>query len=109
MNAMIENPAMDGYQAGAHQRAATLQLEGAVKQAADVCRARMVVLAMCFLAAFVVVGGRLIEVMAVPGSLETAMVDASAAAPLGRADVVDRNGVLLATNLPTASLYAEPR
>ncbi|MBT6204046.1 MAG: penicillin-binding protein 2 [Rhodospirillaceae bacterium] len=100
---------MDGYQAGAHQRAATLQLEGAVKQAADVCRARMVVLAMCFLAAFVVVGGRLIEVMAVPGSLETAMVDASAAAPLGRADVVDRNGVLLATNLPTASLYAEPR
>jgi len=109
MNAMTNSQAMDDYQSSALQRATTLQLEGAVKQAADVCRARMVILAMCFLAAFVVLGGRLIEVMAVPASLDAAIADATAAAPLGRADVVDRNGVLLATNLPTAPLYAEPR
>ena len=28
--------------------------------------------------------------------------------PAGRADIVDRNGVLLASNLPTHTLYVEP-
>jgi cell division protein FtsI (penicillin-binding protein 3) len=88
---------------------ATLSLEGAVKEASDTCRARMVVLAICFLAAFVVVGGRLVEVMAVPLSPDASIADSGPVTPIGRADIVDRNGVLLATNLPTASLYAEPR
>ncbi|MBC6441337.1 MAG: penicillin-binding protein 2 [Rhodospirillales bacterium] len=69
----------------------------------------MFILAMCFLAAFVVVGGRLVEVMAVPLSPDAVLADGGLAVPVGRADLVDRNGVLLATNLPTASLYAEPR
>jgi hypothetical protein len=63
---------------------ATLSLEGAVKQASDTCRARMVVLAICFLAAFVVVGGRLVEVMAVPISPDVSIADSGPVAPIGR-------------------------
>jgi cell division protein FtsI (penicillin-binding protein 3) len=99
----------DGARDRAAHNPATLSLEGAVKEAADTCRARLMVLAVCFLAAFVVVGGRLIEVMAVPLSPDASIADSGPVAPIGRADIVDRNGVLLATNLPTASLYAEPR
>lgn len=89
---------------------ATLRLEGAVKQAADLCRARMAVLAACFLAAFAIVGGRLVEVMTVADAPRVALSeDGAAAAPAAKADLVDRNGVLLATTLPSASLYAEPR
>jgi cell division protein FtsI (penicillin-binding protein 3) len=87
---------------------ATLRLEGAVKEASDTCRGRMFFLAIAFCAAFVVVGGRLVEVMAMQAS-DGPMAQSTTAAPLGRADIVDRNGLLLATNLPTASLYAEPR
>ena len=100
---------IEGAPAVAAPTSATLTLEGAVKEASDTCRARMVVLAICFLAAFVVVGGRLVEVMAVPMSPDASIADSGPVAPIGRADIVDRNGVLLATNLPTASLYAEPR
>lgn len=87
---------------------ATLRLEGAVKEASDTCRARMLVLAVAFCAAFFVVGGRLVEVMAMQPD-NGAMAQTTTTVPLGRADIVDRNGLLLATNLPTASLYAEPR
>ncbi len=108
MSGPIIHETYSGAHDGAATAAATLSLEGAVKEASDTCRARMVVLALCFLAAFVVVSGRLIEVMAVPLSPDVSITDSGPVVPIGRADIVDRNGVLLATNLPTASLYAEP-
>tara|TARA_B100000676_G_scaffold251501_1_gene256535 strand:+ start:483 stop:2246 length:1764 start_codon:yes stop_codon:yes gene_type:complete len=109
VNRPVDHHVVEAPMSPAAPTAATLHLEGAVKEAADTCRARMVVLAMCFLAAFVLVGGRLVELMAVPVSPDAGIAQSAASAPVGRADVVDRNGVLLATNLPTASLYAEPR
>ncbi len=87
-------------------RTAPLVLEGASKQAAGLCKQRLMVVAMCILTAFFVIGGRLVDVMGVT-PVEAALV-AESAAPKARADIVDRNGVLLASSLSVASLYADP-
>ena len=87
----------------------TLRLEGAIKQAADVCRQRLVVLSVVFCAAFLIIAGRLVEIMAFEPEDQGLFTLTQTVAPLGRSDIVDRNGILLATSLPTASLYADPR
>jgi cell division protein FtsI (penicillin-binding protein 3) len=70
--------------------------------------ARLMVLGSFFLAAYLTIGGR----MAVLASSEPEepVADATPAAPIigARADIVDRNGRILATNLATHSLYAQP-
>ncbi len=81
-------------------------LEGAVKQAAELCKRRLAVVAMCVLAANVVIGGRLVEVMTLPEPEINPVATAQAATR--RADIVDRNGALLATSLESASLYVDP-
>ncbi len=59
-----------------------------------------------FTVAFVVIAARLAMVTLLPGEHDTVRV---AAAPTAdRADILDRNGVVLATSLTTASLYANP-
>ncbi|MBI1986554.1 MAG: hypothetical protein HYS64_07810, partial [Rhodospirillales bacterium] len=60
--------------------------------------------------AFTAIAGRLVDltVFKAGGEPRLARIDPSPLAPAGRADVVDRNGVILATSLPTASLYADP-
>ena len=61
--------------------------------------------------AFAVVGLRLVDITLMQDAVEPRAARAPQAETLqfARADIVDRNGVLLATNLPTASLYADPR
>jgi cell division protein FtsI (penicillin-binding protein 3) len=86
----------------------TLRLEGAIKQAADVCRQRLVILTVVFCAAFLLIAGRLVEIMAIETDGQGLLALTEAVVPLGRSDIADRNGVLLATDLPTASLYADP-
>lgn len=68
---------------------------------------RLLLLAVGFFAAFVTVGGR----MAMLAASEPAEPKAIASASdilTQRADIVDRNGAVLATNLSTQSLYAQP-
>ena len=86
----------------------TLRLEGAIKQAADVCRQRLVILTVVFCAAFLLIAGRLVEIVVLQTDEQGLLALTQTVVPLGRSDIVDRNGVLLATNLPTASLYADP-
>ncbi len=68
---------------------------------------RLLVLGVLFLCAFLLVGGRM-------GTLASSEVAEPRAATSGasiiaqRADIVDRNGRILATNLTTHSLYAQP-
>ncbi|SFN69661.1 cell division protein FtsI (penicillin-binding protein 3) [Roseovarius lutimaris] len=69
---------------------------------------RLLVLAVMFFAAFGVVGGR----MAVLASTEPAEPRTSVAGAqiqAQRADIVDREGRILATNFDTHSLYAQPQ
>jgi len=85
-------------------------LEGNRKRALDVGHARLIMGGALFLAVFVAIGLRLIEVGGLGQNHEPAMAATpEAPAVAQRADIVDRNGVVLATNVTTASLYADPR
>ena len=89
----------------AEERAARL----AAMQRAERARAetRLLLLGLGFVLAFSVVAGR----MALLAAAVPVEPRASTAAPIlaKRAEIVDRNGAVLATNLVTASLYAQPR
>ena len=71
-------------------------------------RIRLLAIAGVFAVACLVLAVRLVEVSVLQGGAPRDVGAASAAA-VARADIVDRNGVLLATSLRTASLYANPR
>ncbi|MBM3481890.1 MAG: penicillin-binding protein 2 [Alphaproteobacteria bacterium] len=83
--------------------------EARARRPIEMARTRLLIAGAVFALCFVVLAGRLLEI----GILKegNARSDGGArltsdAAP-GRVDIVDRNGVLLATNLPTVSLYAD--
>ena len=69
---------------------------------------RLLVLAAAFLLAFGAVGGRM-AVIAATEPAEPRSASSEAAIDSSRADIVDRNGRVLATNLVTHALYAQPR
>ncbi len=68
---------------------------------------RLLVLGAFFLFAFVAVGGRM-AVLAAVEPTEPRMIASSSSIIAQRGDIVDRNGRILATNLVTNSLYAQP-
>lgn len=74
-------------------------------------RARLVVLAALFVLGFGAVGAKLVEATVLSTGREAAPRGAgSVAAPAAsRGDIVDRNGVLLATSVATQSIYADPK
>ena len=73
-------------------------------------RNRLVVVAAVFALAFTLVGARLVDLAVWQGGLQVvAELDREQRPSADRAEIVDRNGVVLATNLATASLFAEPR
>jgi len=89
--------------------ASHLRFDGAGKSAVGQARSR-IGLAMALVAAvYLVIGGRLVQFALMEPGDEVAhmLVDTSIVAR--RPDLVDRNGVTLATDINTASLYAEPR
>jgi cell division protein FtsI (penicillin-binding protein 3) len=78
----------------------------------ETCRTRLVAAAALFTFVFIVVALRLVEVVALSGgSAESHAGRIHVVAPPApvRADIVDRNGKLLATTLDSPSLYADPR
>ncbi len=80
--------------------------------AIETCRARLVMVATVFTVVFLIVAVRLLTMpLLLDDSAGTyAGRDRSAGPPLpARADIVDRNGQLLATTLSTPSLYADTR
>ncbi|WP_368412833.1 peptidoglycan D,D-transpeptidase FtsI family protein [Dongia sp.] len=80
--------------------------DGVQRRALEVSHSRLMLGLGLFAVAFVVIAARLAMVTLMPGEHETLRV---AAAPTAdRADILDRNGVVLATSLTTASLYANP-
>jgi len=95
--------------AAARGRRAPLVVEGDAKRSVERARRRLTVAAGLFAFAFLVVAVRVAE-LALGGDVapRTGQAWSAAATTTARADIVDRNGVLLAANLPTASLYANP-
>lgn len=85
------------------------RLEGARKRAVETGRNRLVIVAAVFACAFVVLAGRLVHLSSTGAAASVGPVaEGGADIGLARAEIVDRNGVLLASDLTTASLYANP-
>jgi cell division protein FtsI (penicillin-binding protein 3) len=82
--------------------------EGRQKHILETSHTRLMLGAGLFCVAFVVIAARLAMVTLLP-SEEDANPPVAKVALHGRADVVDRNGVVLATSLSTASLFANPK
>ena len=74
-------------------------------------RARLVILAALFVLGFAAVSAKLVEATVLSTGREAAprAVGAVAAPAASRGDIVDRNGVLLATSVATQSIYADPK
>ncbi len=94
---------------------AMVRLEGAAKQALDASRGRLVIGIGLFSLAFLLLGGRLVELTVIRSAAEPAVARGfnpelgAKTALMERQPIVDRNGQILATNLKIASLYADPR
>jgi cell division protein FtsI (penicillin-binding protein 3) len=85
-------------------------IDGHRKKALEVGHARIVMGAALFLAVFIAIAVRLVEVGGLGQNQEPSMAAAQEVpVVVQRADILDRNGVVLATNVRTASLYADPR
>jgi cell division protein FtsI (penicillin-binding protein 3) len=97
-------------------RPSLIRLEGAAKESVEAGRTRIVVAGALFALAFAILAGRLIDLTLLRSGGEPSLARVAGTAgvlrdiPLvDRHPLVDRNGVLLAANLRTASLYADPR
>jgi cell division protein FtsI (penicillin-binding protein 3) len=88
-----------------------VKLDGSVNRAIEMARNRLLLLSCIFTLAFTLAGARLIDVAVLRGLGEPVIVAESVKSKLktGRANILDRNGVLLATSLSVASLYADPK
>lgn len=88
-----------------------LRLDGVRSRALETGRTRLLVTAVVFLGIFGIIGARMVDVAvldanpAKPRALPTARTEAL---EMARADITDRNGSMLASSLPTVSLYARP-
>lgn len=96
----------DPNQVEAEERAARLQARHhAERQKAE---ARLLLLGIVFILGFTTVAGRM-ALMAASAPVEPRASASSEPILAQRADIVDRNGAVLATNLITSSLYAQPQ
>ncbi len=84
--------------------------EGAAAQRLETGRGRVVLASLVFAIAFAGLGVRLIDVALLSaGHVPEVARRATAKAPVQRATILDRNGIILATTLRTYSLYADAR
>ncbi len=77
--------------------------------AIEASRNRLVAVAAGFMLTFIILGIRLVDLTVFEPGAEPGHRAGLSGISTERADIVDRNGVLLATNLRTASVYANPR
>lgn len=76
----------------------------------DMARSRLLVVCCAFMVAFIIIVGRLVDVSLLRGGGQETLAHQNAFhGTRFRADIVDRNGELLATSLKTSSLYANAR
>lgn len=85
-----------------------LRNEEARDRARNRAEGRLLLLGLGFFAAFTLIGARMGLLAAVEPE-EPVVADMTSGIQAQRADIVDRNGRVLATNLVTHALYAQPR
>ena len=90
-----------------HRGLARALLYGNVDRAAQ-AKARVGLAIVVFGIGYAVIAGRLVMFAAVPNSHMVARASAADAVGTARPDILDRNGEILATDVRSASLFAEP-
>jgi cell division protein FtsI (penicillin-binding protein 3) len=91
-----------------------INMLGVRRSALDQARSRLVLLSMFFVFAYVIVVARAADLSIIQGALhqaelsESRHVSSASEEKVTRADIVDRNGVLLARSLKTTSLFVDP-
>jgi len=87
-------------------------LMGSKRSSLELARGRVIMLSIFFVLAYIIVTARVIDLSLIQGSFEDYGVEIAHLQPeadiVKRGDIYDRNGVLLARSLQTASLYADP-
>jgi cell division protein FtsI (penicillin-binding protein 3) len=74
----------------------------------DFVRGRTFLTGICFILCFTLIAIRLVDVMVLHGLSSDNEIVPTQEKSSGRADILDRNGVVLATHLVTGSVYANP-
>jgi cell division protein FtsI (penicillin-binding protein 3) len=82
---------------------------GPAARTLEVGRTRLSIAGAMFVLVFLVVGIRLVDVMLLESREKSAARNRPAVGEVSRADIVDRNGLLVATTLVSPSLYANPK
>ena len=84
---------------------------GRATQALETGRSRLIVTGLVMTMMFAAIGWRTVDLSLFTSSddAEIAGVPAAPAPLVTRADIVDRNGIVVATSLPTVSVYANPK
>ena len=75
----------------------------------DKSTARVGLVAICFTGLFATIGGRLVYLAVTSDNTSEVRRTASSEISAARPDIVDRNGEILATDVKTVSVFAEPR
>ncbi|WP_428642659.1 peptidoglycan D,D-transpeptidase FtsI family protein [Roseibium sp.] len=89
------------------RRAQPRAVRGSVSSSAVKARVYMAMLA--FACVYVAIAGRLVMLAQMEEAPSRAWISAQDSISASRPDLIDRNGEILATDIKTASLYAEPR
>jgi cell division protein FtsI (penicillin-binding protein 3) len=80
-----------------------------MRAAGDTTRNRLMLAMGAFIVVYGTIAGRIVQFGLTDPADPAALGNAQAAIAASRPDIVDRNGEILATDIKTASLYAEPR
>ena len=84
--------------------------DGPGRTALEICHTRLIVAGALFVVAFLAIGAQLVDVMELKSpDKATARNHVVEHTGPGRADILDRNGVMLATTLEMPSVYANPK
>ena len=89
------------------RRARPRPAHGSVSSSAVKSRVYLAMAAFAFI--YLMIGGRLILLAQMDEAPSSAWISAQDSVAASRPDLLDRNGEILATDIKTASLYAEPR
>lgn len=96
-------------------RTKKIHISGARRSVLEQARGRLMLLSMFFIFAYVIVAARAADLSIIQGSFlkaeKDSVMDSGHVEKLNsvRGDIVDRNGVILARSLKTASLFADPK
>ncbi len=93
----------------------SIHISGQKRSALDMARGRLMLLSLFFILTYIIVAARVVDLTIIQGEMKkngetVSYLESEPAleAAAHRADILDRNGIILARSLKTASLYADP-